>query len=136
MTVGDDVLFIHSKRLADYDFESQISVDILGRIFENSLTEIEEVQKEIEAEKSGEKVEINNIGKRKKDGVFYTPEYITKYIVENTIGKLCEQQRTKLNISDEEVAKARTKKQNSKPPQNQKNTPNQPIKINQTNTNP
>ena len=111
LTVGDDVLFIHSKRLADYDFESQISVDILGRIFENSLTEIEEVQKEIEAEKSGEKVEINNIGKRKKDGVFYTPEYITKYIVENTIGKLCEQQRAKLNISDEEVAKARTKKQ-------------------------
>ena len=111
LTVGDDVLFIHSKRLADYDFESQISVDILGRIFENSLTEIEEVQKEIEAEKSGEKVEINNIGKRKKDGVFYTPEYITKYIVENTIGKLCEQQRTKLNIDDEEVAKARTKKQ-------------------------
>ncbi|MDY5684641.1 MAG: TaqI-like C-terminal specificity domain-containing protein [Treponema sp.] len=111
LTVGDDVLFIHSKRLADYDFESQISVDILGRIFENSLTEIEEVQKEIEAEKSGEKVEINNIGKRKKDGVFYTPEYITKYIVENTIGKLCERQRTKLNISDEEVAKAQTKKQ-------------------------
>ena len=111
LTVGDDVLFIHSKRLADYDFESQISVDILGRIFENSLTEIEEVQKEIEAEKSGEKVEINNIGKRKKDGVFYTPEYITKYIVENTIGKLCEQQRAKLNISDEEVAKAQTKKQ-------------------------
>ena len=111
LTVGDDVLFIHSKRLADYDFESQISVDILGRIFENSLTEIEEVQKEIEMEKSGEKVEINNIGKRKKDGVFYTPEYITKYIVENTIGKLCEQMRTKLNISDEEVAKAQTKKQ-------------------------
>ena len=111
LTVGDDVLFIHSKRLADYDFESQISVDILGRIFENSLTEIEEVQKEIEMEKSGEKVEINNIGKRKKDGVFYTPEYITKYIVENTIGKLCEQQRAKLNISDEEVAKAQTKKQ-------------------------
>ena len=111
LTVGDDVLFIHSKRLADYDFESQISVDILGRIFENSLTEIEEVQKEIEAEKSGEKVENNNVGKRKKDGVFYTPEYITKYIVENTIGKLCEQQRTKLNISDEEVAKAQTKKQ-------------------------
>ena len=102
LTVGDDVLFIHSKRLADYDFESQISVDILGRIFENSLTEIEEVQKEIEAEKTGEKVEINNIGKRKKDGVFYTPEYITKYIVENTIGKLCEDKRNELNINDRE----------------------------------
>ncbi|WP_303920263.1 TaqI-like C-terminal specificity domain-containing protein [Treponema berlinense] len=111
LKVGDDVLFIHSKRLSDYDFESQISVDILGRIFENSLTEIEEVQKEIEAEKSGEKVENNNVGKRKKDGVFYTPEYITKYIVENTIGKLCEQKREELNISDEAVSKAQTKKQ-------------------------
>nr|WP_318716586.1 N-6 DNA methylase [uncultured Treponema sp.] len=102
--VGDDVLYIHSKRLADYDFESQISVDILGRIFENSLTEIEEVQKEIEAEKTGEKVENNNVGKRKKDGVFYTPEYITKYIVENTIGKLCEEKREELKINDEEFS--------------------------------
>ena len=100
--VGDHVLYIHSKRLADYDFESQISVDILGRIFENSLTEIEEVQKEIEAEKTGAKVENNNVGKRKKDGVFYTPEYITKYIVENTIGKLCEDKRNELNINDRE----------------------------------
>ena len=102
--VGDDVLFIHTRRLADYDFESQISVDILGRIFENSLTEIEEVQKEIEAEKTGEKVENNNVGKRKKDGVFYTPEYITKYIVENTIGKLCEEKREELKINDEEFS--------------------------------
>ena len=38
LTVGDDVLFIHAKRLSDYDFESQISVDILGRIFENPLS--------------------------------------------------------------------------------------------------
>ena len=100
--IGDHVLLVHAKRLADYDFESQISVDILGRIFENSLTEIEEVQKEIEAEKTGEKVENNNVGKRKKDGVFYTPEYITKYIVENTIGKLCEEKREELKINDEE----------------------------------
>lgn len=100
LKVGDDVLFIHTKRLSNYDFESQISVDILGRIFENSLTEIEEVQREIEAEKSGEKVENNNIGKRKKDGVFYTPEYITRYIVENTIGKLCKEKRQEYKIDD------------------------------------
>ena len=29
--------------------------------------------------------------KRKKDGVFYTPEYITKYILENTLGTLCKE---------------------------------------------
>lgn len=102
--VGDDVLFIHAQKLANYDFESQISVDILGRIFENSLTEIEEVQNEIENEKNGIKTENNNIGKRKKDGVFYTPEYITHYIVENTIGSLCEKKRVELKINDEEYS--------------------------------
>ena len=102
LTVGDDVLYIHSQKLAQYDFESQISVDILGRIFENSLTEIEEIQKEIEAERNGVKVSHSNVGKRKKDGVFYTPSYITKYIVENTIGKLCEAKKNELHINDAE----------------------------------
>ncbi|STQ85666.1 restriction /modification enzyme [Helicobacter muridarum] len=100
--IGDDVLYIHSQRLANYDFQSQISVDILGRIFENSLTEIEEVQKEIENERKGIKAKNANIGKRKKDGVFYTPEYITKYIIENTIGKLCEAKKEELKINDKE----------------------------------
>jgi hypothetical protein len=93
---------IHCPKLSNYDFQSQISVDILGRIFENSLTEIEEVQNEIENEKNGIKTKTANIGKRKKDGVFYTPEYITKYIVENTIGKLCEEKKNELKINDSE----------------------------------
>lgn len=97
--VGDDVLYIHCNKLAQYNFESQISVDILGRIFENSLTEIEEIEKEIEAEKQGVKVSNDNKGKRKKDGVFYTPEYITRYIVENTIGVLCNEKRQELGIN-------------------------------------
>ncbi|GAB3817529.1 hypothetical protein GCM10028895_13750 [Pontibacter rugosus] len=40
--------------------------------------------------------------KRKKDGVFYTPKYITKYIVENTIGKLCTEKKTELQLNDED----------------------------------
>ena len=91
--VSDAVLLKHCKILADYDFQSQISVDILGRIFENSLTEIEDISTSLNDHQS-------NIGKRKKDGVFYTPEYITKYIVENTIGTLCEAKKTELNIND------------------------------------
>jgi type II restriction/modification system DNA methylase subunit YeeA len=45
--------------------------------------------------------------KRKKDGVFYTPKYITKYIVENTVGKLCEEKKAEFAIIDEEFAKGR-----------------------------
>ena len=101
--VGDAVLYEYLQKLANYDFDSQISVDILGHIFEHSLTEIEEIQNQIEAEKNGTKiVNDNDIGKRKKDGVFYTPAYITQYIVENTIGRLCDAKKEELKINDEE----------------------------------
>ena len=97
VTISDDVLMKHCQTLSDYDFQSQISVDILGRIFENSLTEIEDISTSLNEQQS-------NIGKRKKDGVFYTPEYITKYIVENTIGSLCEAKKRELKINDEEFS--------------------------------
>lgn len=103
--IGDEVLEIYTKRLSNYDFESQISVDILGHIFEHSLTEIEEIQNQLEAEKSGLVAEKTDVGKRKKDGVFYTPAYITKYIVENTIGKLCNDKKEELGIKDSAFSK-------------------------------
>ena len=75
--------------LSKYDFESEVDVNILGHIFENSLNEIEEIAAQI----GGTEADLKK-SKRKKDGVFYTPKYITKYIVENTIGKLCEEKKT------------------------------------------
>jgi type I restriction-modification system DNA methylase subunit len=102
ITIDDDILYEHTLRLSNYDFEIDVDVNILGHIFEHSLGEIENVQVEIK----GEKVD-NQKTKRKKDGIFYTPKYITKYIVENTVGKLCEEKRNKLEIVDEEYAKGR-----------------------------
>ena len=117
--ISDDVLFIHTKKLYEYDFESEVSVDILGHIFEHSLTEIEEIQEDIrnqDLENSTKEIEDRNqelgnrVSKRKKDGVFYTPAYITKYIVENTIGKLCDNKKTELGINDETFAEKRRNK--------------------------
>lgn len=117
--ISDDVLFIHTKKLYEYDFESEVSVDILGHIFEHSLTEIEEIQEDIrnqDIENSTKEIEDRNqelgnrVSKRKKDGVFYTPAYITKYIVENTIGKLCDNKKTELGINDETFAEKRRNK--------------------------
>ncbi|MBP3560867.1 MAG: N-6 DNA methylase [Treponema sp.] len=117
--ISDDVLFIHTKKLYEYDFESEVSVDILGHIFEHSLTEIEEIQEDIrnqDLENSVKEIEDRNqelgnrVSKRKKDGVFYTPAYITKYIVENTIGKLCDNKKTELGINDETFAEKRRNK--------------------------
>jgi len=102
ISIDDEILHKHTLTLSQYDFETDVDVNILGHIFEHSLGEIENVQAEIK----GEKIDTQKT-KRKKDGIFYTPKYITKYIVENTIGKLCEEKRTELDIVDEEYAKGR-----------------------------
>lgn len=49
--------------------------------------------------------------KRKKDGVFYTPKYITKYIVENTVGKLCDEKKDELGFQEEEYFRGRKRRQ-------------------------
>lgn len=94
--ISDDVLAEHTRKLSEYDFESDVDVNILGHIFENSLNEIEEVTQQIT---SGAAPQTS---KRKQDGVFYTPQYITKYIVENTIGRLCTEKKAELNIIENE----------------------------------
>ena len=104
--INDELLYKHSKALAKYDFESQVDVNILGHIFENSLNEIESVNAEIEGGDFDKQK-----SKRKKDGVFYTPKYITKYIVENTIGKLCIEKKEELGFKEEEYYKSRKGRQ-------------------------
>lgn len=105
--IDDAVLFKHTENLSNYDFASEVDVNILGHIFENSLNELDEIKAQLE----GETIDKTKT-KRKKDGVFYTPKYITKYIVENTIGKLCEEKKTELQLVDEEYTtdKKRQKK--------------------------
>jgi type I restriction-modification system DNA methylase subunit len=94
--ISDEILAEHTRKLSAYDFESDVDVNILGHIFENSLSEIEEVTQQIT------RGEAPQTSKRKQDGVFYTPQYITKYIVENTVGRLCAEKKTELNIIKEE----------------------------------
>jgi type I restriction-modification system DNA methylase subunit len=101
LKIDDDVLQKHTEKLTAYDFETEIDVNILGHIFENSLTEIEHITAKLE----GQEVEKSK-SKRKKDGVFYTPKYITKYIVDQTVGRLCEEKKAELNISDERFGEA------------------------------
>ena len=93
IVIDDELLYKHTLKLADYDFVSEVDVNILGHIFENSLNELDEVKAQLE----GTAIDKSTT-KRKKDGVFYTPKYITKYIVENTVGKLCEEKKTALSI--------------------------------------
>ena len=86
-----DEMFKYIKELARYDFESDLNVNILGHIFEQSLSDLEQIKNEIDGIQEDKK---NT--KRKKDGIFYTPEYITHYIVEETIGRYLEENPDKL----------------------------------------
>ncbi len=93
--IDDEILEKDSLKLSKYDFNTEVDVNILGHIFEHSLNEIEEITAELHGEKIDKKK-----SKRKKDGVFYTPKYITKYIVENTVGTLCNEKKAKLQINN------------------------------------
>ena len=93
--IDDEILKDDALKLSAYDFNTDVDVNILGHIFEHSLNEIEEITAEIEGTATDK-----TKSKRKKDGVFYTPKYITQYIVENTIGKLCNEKRKELDIEE------------------------------------
>jgi len=107
LKIDDELLFRHTLKLSEYDFVSEVDVNILGHIFENSLNELDEIKAQLE----GQLVDKSK-SKRKKDGVFYTPKYITKYIVDNTVGKLCLEKKEEIGLIEEEYItdRKRTKK--------------------------
>ena len=77
------------KRILDWDqldFESQIDVDILGHIFENSVSDLEQLRAEIASDPNKVRLAWRN-----KQGIFYTPEWVTRYIVRHTVGRYLEE---------------------------------------------
>ncbi len=102
LDLPDPVLRQHLLKLTAYKFDSEVDVNILGHIFEHSLNDIEEIQ----AELRGEPLDKSKT-KRKKEGVFYTPRYITKYIVGNTVGRLCTEKKAELGIDEQDYARGR-----------------------------
>ena len=79
-------------KLAGYDYAQEVSVTVLGRIFEQSISDLERIASAgdisnfaLSATEEGKKSEKNVQGKRKRDGVVYTPDHITRFIVEQTV---------------------------------------------------
>ncbi|MBQ9683135.1 MAG: N-6 DNA methylase [Neisseriaceae bacterium] len=113
LIISDDILGEHLPKLSTYDFKSDISVNILGHIFEQSLSDLEELNAAIDNQQFD-----YNQSKRKKDGIFYTPEYITQFIVEQTIGKICEEKKQALGLNEEIRLPEKIKKKLNKEEQN------------------
>ncbi len=71
-----------------YDF-SVLPIEILGKVYEKFLGKTIRLTSSHQA-KVEEKLEV-----RKAGGIYYTPEYVVNYIVENTIGKLIKRKTPK-----------------------------------------
>ncbi|HEU5116352.1 MAG TPA: DNA methyltransferase [Isosphaeraceae bacterium] len=105
LTVPDEVCR-YFQDLAAYDYRSAheaadadeeagqaeaklVDVDILGHIFEQSITDLERLRNELEG--LTERLDRSeHTSRRKKEGAFYTPAFITRYIVGEAMGKVLE----------------------------------------------
>ena len=83
LQIGDDALRAVVS-LGSYNFNEDLSVTILGHIFEQSISDLEEIKNKVN---ESQNLETLSQSRRKKDGIFYTPDYIVRYIVEKSLGK-------------------------------------------------
>ena len=96
-----DHLWKGYSELLKFDFESDLRVNILGQLFERSISDIETLKKQVQTEILGQKfagsfediqnrLEQGKAGfgddsRRHDEGAYYTPEEVTTYVVKNTL---------------------------------------------------
>jgi hypothetical protein len=77
LVVGDNALRAVAN-LHNYNFVEDLSVSILGHIFEQSISDLEEIRST-----PGDVAP----SRRKKDGIYYTPDHVVRFIVDNSLGE-------------------------------------------------
>ena len=84
------------RNIAAFDFADDVSVTVLGHIFEQSVSDLEElrVAAEQRVEHQGgtasQAVVVDTQrrpSKRRAEGVFYTPSFVTRYLTDLTLGE-------------------------------------------------
>jgi len=105
LIIDDEIIKDDLSHLSAYDFSDDVDVEVLGHIFEQSLNDLEKIKESLFEE---HKI----VDTRKKDGVFYTPKFVTTYIIDNTVAKLCEEKKEALKLLGEakETKKAKEKR--------------------------
>jgi hypothetical protein len=76
--------------LGNWDYRSEVPVTVLGHIFEQSITDLEKLR----AQRLGH--EEPKVSKRKREGVVYTPDVVTRFLAERTIGITLDERRDTL----------------------------------------
>ncbi len=118
MKYPDTLLYLSAK----YNFGASdegdgrtLTLTAMGRIFEQSITELEVMEAHAEGRES-----LTELTKRKRDGVYYTPEWVTHYIVEETVGARLAEIRKELgfdkftDVTDEQISTHRQDKRKDK----------------------
>jgi len=85
-----------------------IDVDILGHIFEQSITDLERLRNELDGLIEPQGAEKHKT-RRKKEGAFYTPSFITRYIVEQSLGGVLRDRFEQLRAREQKAAKGAAK---------------------------
>jgi hypothetical protein len=82
-----------------------ITLTALGRIFEQSITDLEYMHAEAE-----NRLTIAKVANRKRNGVYYTPEWVTAAIVEEVVGGRLADERSRLELTfGQDVPKSKPK---------------------------
>ncbi len=88
------------NRIGDYDFAEEVNLDVLGHLFERSITELERQRAAALFEGKPDKVEqyatMPQSAKRKRLGIYYTPQEFTSRIVRYTVEELISERLTDL----------------------------------------
>lgn len=85
-----DHLVLTFLKLAAYDFSSEISVTILGHLFEQTIGDIEADLLVARGEA------VPAATKKKRDGIVYTPDFVTRFIIDQTLGRVIGEIRAEL----------------------------------------
>jgi hypothetical protein len=77
--------------LGNWDYRREVPVTVLGHIFEQSITDIEGKRAAARGEAPPK------ISQRKRTGVVYTPDMVTRFLVEETVGRTLADRRAVLH---------------------------------------
>lgn len=89
--------------LGTYDFADEVNLDVLGHLFERSITELEKLKESGmfggNQQKAREFAAMPQAAKRKRLGIYYTPPQLTSRIVQYTVDELIAQRFADLAVT-------------------------------------
>jgi len=93
--------FFHN--VGGYDFRDEVTVDVLGHIFERSVGELEALRRGglygQEAPEGGGEPAMPKSAERKRSGIYYTPPEFTGFLVRETVHAVIDRRLAALRIA-------------------------------------